>query len=217
MNRERAESVVLVGTGGHAHVCAELLTASGFRLAGCTGPPPERGRINAPLLGPDTSLSALFEDGYRRCFVAVGDNATRARLTSDVMRMGYALVSAVSPAAVISPAARLGCGVAVMPGAIVNTGAVIHDGAIINTGACIDHDTVVGRFSHVAPRVAVAGWVQIGEGTFLGIGAAVIDKIRIGDWTVVGAGAAVTRDLPSHVTAVGVPAHVVGAADEVES
>jgi serine acetyltransferase len=37
----------------------------------------------------------------------------------------------------------------------------------------------------------------------------VIEKISIGAGTKVGAGAAVVRDLPSQVTAVGVPARVI--------
>lgn len=209
MTQPRSEGVVLVGTGGHAHVCAELLTEQGFRLAGCTGPPPLAGRIDAPLLGPDDILGELFEEGHRRCFIAVGDNESRRRLVHEVTRIGYSLVNAISPAAVISPSAHIGSGIAVMPGAVVNTGARVDDGAIVNTGACIDHDTVVGRFAHVAPRAAVAGWARIGEGALVGIGSAVVDKVCIGDWAVVGAGAAVVRDLPSGVTAVGVPARIV--------
>jgi UDP-perosamine 4-acetyltransferase len=204
------EAVVLVGTGGHARVCAELLVERGFRLAGCTGPePPRRGTFDAPFLGPDARLAELFDAGYRRCFVAVGDNARRGRLIAEVGAIGYSLVNAISAAAVLSPTVALGRGVAIMPGAVINAGTVLDDGSVVNTGAAVDHDCVVGRLAHVAPRVAVAGWVHIGEGAFLGIGCAVVDKVRIGDWTIVGAGAAVIDDLPSGVTAVGVPARPV--------
>jgi acetyltransferase-like isoleucine patch superfamily enzyme len=49
----------------------------------------------------------------------------------------------------------------------------------------------------------------IGVGTYLGIGATLIDRLRIGSGCVVGAGALVTRDLPDRVQAVGAPARAV--------
>jgi len=50
--------------------------------------------------------------------------------------------------------------------------------------------------------------VEIGDRSWIGIGASVIQQIRIGADVIVGAGAAVVHDLPDGVTAVGVPARV---------
>jgi UDP-perosamine 4-acetyltransferase len=209
--------VVLVGTGGHAHVCAELLREDrSLDLVGCTGPEPhDTTLMDVPYLGTDDDLRSLFATGINHAFVAVGDNARRARLLDELESVGFTLVNAISGAAVVSPTARLGRGVAVMPGVVVNANTVVGDGAILNSGASVDHDCIVGRAAHVAPRVAVAGWVTIGDGAFLGIGSCVVDKVRVGAWTVVGAGAAVTQDLPAHVTAVGVPARPVRQREEV--
>jgi acetyltransferase-like isoleucine patch superfamily enzyme len=49
----------------------------------------------------------------------------------------------------------------------------------------------------------------IGVGTYIGIGATLIDRLRLGSGCVVGAGALVTRDLPDRVQAVGAPARAV--------
>jgi serine acetyltransferase len=49
----------------------------------------------------------------------------------------------------------------------------------------------------------------VGERSWIGIGASVIQQIRIGVDVTVGAGAAVVRDLPDGVTAVGVPGRVL--------
>jgi UDP-perosamine 4-acetyltransferase len=209
--------VVVVGTGGHAHVCAELLLQDrSLELVGCTGPPQSAdASTDLPYLGTDDDLPGLFADGISHAFVAVGDNARRKRLQTDLGRVGYTIVNAISRDAVISPSVRLGTGVAVMPGAVVNAGTVVGDGAVLNTGCSVDHDCRVGVAVHVAPRVAVAGWVDIGEGVFLGIGSCVIDKVSIGAWTVVGAGGAVTTDLPAGITAVGVPARPVRAPERM--
>lgn len=59
------------------------------------------------------------------------------------------------------------------------------------------------------PSCSVSGEVTVGECTFIGTGASIINQITIGDNTVIGAGAVVIRDIPSDVTAVGVPAKIV--------
>ena len=96
-----------------------------------------------------------------------------------------------------------------MAGVIIQPGTKIGKHCIINTGACIDHDVVIQDFVHIAPRCSIAGGVEIGEGTFLGIGTIVINNITIGSWSIIGAGSVVVKDLISNITAVGNPAHII--------
>lgn len=51
--------------------------------------------------------------------------------------------------------------------------------------------------------------VLIGAGAWIGAGAKVLDGVSIGDKAIIGAGAVVTRDVPAHAVAVGIPAKVV--------
>jgi acetyltransferase-like isoleucine patch superfamily enzyme len=51
--------------------------------------------------------------------------------------------------------------------------------------------------------------IVIENGAWIGAGAAVLDGVRVGQGAVVGANAVVTRDIPPHYVAVGVPARVV--------
>jgi acetyltransferase-like isoleucine patch superfamily enzyme len=59
------------------------------------------------------------------------------------------------------------------------------------------------------PAANLAGEVTVGDGCYFGMNSCVINRTKIGEWSVIGAGAAVTRDIPSHSLAVGVPARVV--------
>jgi UDP-perosamine 4-acetyltransferase len=206
------EHVVLVGGGGHAKVILDLLRAAGqHEIAGCASLDPNAMRdLGIPVLGDDSRLPAIYASGVRRAFVAIGDNRRRWRLSEELAAMGFELVNAVSPNAVLSPSVRLGAGVAVMAGVVINACSRIGNGCIINTGATVDHDCIIGNWAHIAPGANLAGCVTVGEGAFLGIGSRAIPKVSIGEWATVGAGGVVVRDLPAGVTAIGVPAKVKG-------
>ncbi len=203
----------MVGAGGHALVCIEVLREAGIEVAGCVSSDgttsADLGALGVPMLGTDRDLATLVAGGYTQWFVAVGDNAARSRASMAVLAAGGELVTAVSPRAAVSPSALVGPGALVMPGAVVNALATVASGAIVNTGATVDHECSIGEFVHVAPRAAIAGRVTVGEQALIGIGSAVIPGVRIGAHAVVGAGAAVLVDVEPSATVVGVPARTV--------
>ena len=205
-----SKGVIVIGAGGHAKVCIELLHAMGSEVAYCVGGADSPDTcLGVPVLKGDSHLLELRKQGYSRIFVAVGGNAVRQRLGNTALQLGYNLVNAISPQSVISPSARLGVGIAVMAGAVVNAEAVIEDLAIINTCACVDHDCRIGRGVHIAPQCGLAGNVTVGAGSFLGIGCKVIPEIRIGDNVTIGAGGVVISDIDNETRAVGVPARTI--------
>lgn len=53
------------------------------------------------------------------------------------------------------------------------------------------------------------GAISIGEGTWIGASATVLDGVTIGKGCVIGAGSLVTRDIPDYAVAVGSPAEVI--------
>ena len=202
--------IVLVGAGGHAKVCIELLQAMGERVAWCVGGADSPDNcLGVPVLRGDENVTRLRSEGYTRLFVAIGSNRLRERLATLGVEQGFHLVNAISPTAVISPSARLGRGIAVMAGVVINAESVVDDLAIINTGATVDHDCRIGRAAHIAPQCALAGNVLVGRQSFLGVGCKVIPEIEIGDDVTVGAGGVVIADLQEGVTAVGVPARIL--------
>jgi UDP-perosamine 4-acetyltransferase len=204
------EGVVVLGAGGHAKVVIELLRAAGQQVAFCVGAADSTKHCaGVPVLIGDEHLARLRSIGYGRAFIAIGANRLRQRLAAHALDLGYALVNAISPHAVLSPSAKLGQGIAVMAGVVVNAEAVIGDLAILNTGATVDHDCRIGAAVHLAPQCALAGNVLVGAGAFVGIGCKVVPDIEIGADAILGAGAVVTSAIPARVTAVGAPARII--------
>lgn len=207
---EAAPLLVVIGAGGHAKVVIDSIVLSGTaRIVGLTDADTTRRHVAGfSVLGSDDVLQRLRGEGVTKAFVALGDNRLRRKVMMRARAMGFELLNAIHPSAVISPSARLGGGVAVMAGVVINAETQVDDGAIINTGAVVDHDGRIGQASHIGPRCALAGNVSIGEEVFLGVGAVVVPGVTIGARTMVGAGACVVSDLPEAVVAVGVPAKV---------
>jgi UDP-perosamine 4-acetyltransferase len=204
------DKLVIIGAGPHAKVIVDIfLQNQEYEIEGLVDKKGTEGFLGLSVIGDDDCLADLYQSGVSKAFIAIGDNAVRQRLYMQVKKIGFAIVNAVSRAAVISPRASVGEGVAVMPGAVINVDTVIGNGCIINTNASVDHDGKMGDFVHVAPGTAIAGSVCVGEATFCGCGCRVIDGLTIGHHVTIGAGAVVIRDVVSNSKVVGVPAHYI--------
>lgn len=208
--------VVGLGAGGHAKVVVEILRLiGGYELVGLL----DRKRelwgteiLGVQVLGDDTLLAKLYEQGVRHVFIGVGSigNTRPRRMLYEIARKdGFEVVYAVHPQAVIACSAEIGQGCTIMASAVVNAAARLGDNVIINTGAIVEHDCVIGNHVHIATGARLASTVTVGEGSHIGIGATVRQCVRIGRDAIVGAGAVVVNDVPNDVVVVGVPARIL--------
>jgi len=205
--------LLILGAGGHAKVVAETALASCYasrvaflddRCSDSDGCPPVLGW---PVIGPlACSLQTDTHAQFDAAVVAIGHAATRLHWILKLEDAGYVLPVLVHPTAWISPSAEIGPASVVFAQATVQAQSTIGIGAILNTGCSVDHDAQLAEGVHICPGGRLAGEVQVGARSWIGIGASVIQQIRIGSDVTVGAGAAVLRDLPDGATAVGVPA-----------
>lgn len=210
------QRVVVIGAGGHGCEVAEILrhqihAGAAFQLEGFIDENDQlHGRtvVDLPVLGDWTWFDGV-DRGDVAVICAVGSPRISRQLVQRALALDLPFVSAISPRAHVSPGAQLGRGVVVFPQTVISTGVVLNDYCIVNAGATVSHDTHIGSYSNINPGVHLAGNVTIASDCYIGMGTNVIQGRTIGAGTVVGAGAVVIRDLPSDVTAVGVPAHII--------
>jgi sugar O-acyltransferase (sialic acid O-acetyltransferase NeuD family) len=211
--------LVIIGAGGHGRELFSYL--KDLERAGWTGKlrgylddglaPGLYGRIE--VLGPVDSLN-LQTDGspdQRRYLTAFGSNPLRRQMVERLTGFyGEALTpwTLIHPQTSIGEDVEIGEGTCLAPGVILTTRTTIGRHCILNVKASVSHDCRVGDFVNINPGATICGSVTVGEGANIGAGAIVKERISIGSWSVIGAGAVVVRDIPSNVTAVGVPARV---------
>ncbi|UOQ50323.1 acetyltransferase [Gracilibacillus caseinilyticus] len=141
-------------------------------------------------------------------FVGIGNNNTREKVQNKLISIGASIPSLIHPNAIIGEEVEIGKGTAIMAGAIINSCTTIGNGCIINTASTIDHDNIVKDYVHVSPGAHLAGTVEVGKASWIGIGSIIINNTSIKNDCIVGAGAVVINDLTESGTYVGVPAKI---------
>ena len=208
--------LLVLGAGGHSKVVAETALASGFATSLAflddltTSVTPFPLLLGWPVIGPlSLSLQTEVLSQFDSAVVAIGDADLRLHWIHQLQTAGFCLPVLILPTALVSPSSQLGPASVVFAHAAVQAHVSIGTGAILNTGCSVDHDSQLADGVHLCPGSRLAGEVNVGSRTLIGIGASVIQQVRIGSDVTVGAGAAVVRDVPNNVIAVGVPARVL--------
>jgi len=203
MNRR----LVIIGTGGHSRVVAELASLAGFGIAGFLEPTGEgpTHQEGLPVFRSMPLNEALW------VVSAIGDNVTRKRVVDQLsFEIGESssdwAPALVHPSATVSPSASLAHGATVHAGSLVGPNAQLGQHCIVNSLAVIEHDCLVGNFSSLAPAAVMGGASQISEGAFLGMNATLLQGRSVGAWSIVGAGSLVLRRVSDQRVVFGNPA-----------
>ncbi|MCX7847391.1 MAG: acetyltransferase [bacterium] len=222
MSNPHQLAVLLYGGGGHGAVVeAAILQGEDYYVAGIFDDDKAalgRRVVHGVVQGGREAMAPFFKEGILRVHVGIGDNATRRRVSEELLGMGCELVTVVHKGGWVEPGAEVGAGSFIAVRGVVGARAQLGRGVIVNTGATVDHDCVVGEYVHVAPGAHLAGGVRVGAEALIGMGALVLPGVNIGRGAVVGAGAVVLRNVGDGAVVAGNPARVIreGSGGEVD-
>lgn len=201
-------SVILIGAGGHAYACIDVIEQHGeYQIAGLVGIPEEMHthHLGYSVIATDDDLPQLVKT-YQYAFITVGQIQSpdsRTRLYQQATELGFQLPVIIAPTAHVSRHANIGAGTIVMHGAIVNAGASVGNNCIINTRALVEHDATVEDHCHISTGAILNGDVNIGAGSFVGSGSIIKEGVSLGKRCVVGMGLSVRHNHADHARFVG--------------
>lgn len=199
-----SKEVIVIGTGGHGRVIADIVQCSGDIVKGFLDDAhdPMEMICGIPVLG-HVSDYVKFPDAW--FVIGIGSSAVRHRIAQ--LMEGVKWYTAVHPTAIISKMdTAIGEGTVIMPGAVVNVCSKIGRHCIINTAASVDHDNRIGDFTQISVGARLAGTVTVGSHVWVGIGAVVSNNLSVCDDCYIGAGAVIVKDITDPGTYAGVPA-----------
>lgn len=195
-------SLILLGAGGHAHACIDVIEQHGvYQIAGLIGMPDEMRdhHLGYAVIGTDADLPELAKT-IPYALITLGQirtSAHRTRLYQQVVALGFQLPTILAPSACVSRYATIGAGTIVMHGAIVNAGASVGENCIINTRALLEHDSTIAEHCHISTGAIINGNTTIGSGCFVGSGSIIKESVSIGQNCLIGMGLAVRHNLPN--------------------
>lgn len=204
----RKPNLLLIGAGGHAHACIDVIEQQGqYQIAGLVGMPEEMHaqHLGYSVIGTDSDLPELAK-AYQFAFITVGQIRSpnvRVQLCQQSVDLGFQLPIIIAPTAFVSCHATIGAGSIVMHGAIVNAGAKVGKNCIINTRALVEHDTTVEDYCHISTGAILNGDVRIGAGSYIGSGSVIKEGISIGMGCVVGMGLSVRHNQADYIRFLG--------------
>ena len=123
----------------------------------------------------------------------------------------------------VADESKIGAFVEVQKNASIGARCKISSHTFICEGVTIENDVFVGHgvmfINDLYPRATVGGQLQteadwqvvptrVKRGASIGSGAVIMAGVTIGEEAMIGAGAVVTRDVPDHAIAKGVPARL---------
>lgn len=200
--RVSERSVVVFGAGGLAKSLIDLMRSTGELDPVCVlNDRPDRllDVLGVPVLGGREYLAPLRELGVPFGVNAVGAVRRiedRIAISELLAEHGFEQPTLVDPSAYVAPSATLAEGAQVYAGAAVCSGASVGRFVIVNTNAVVSHDCVLEDYVHVAPGALLAGEVEVGRATLIGMGATAVVYLKIGASVIVGNGAVLNENVP---------------------
>ena len=196
-------NIILIGAGGHAHSCIDVIEQQGqYQIAGLVGIPEEMHdkHLGYEVIATDDDLPQLVKK-YDYALISLGQilsPSSRIRLYLQAVKLGFQLPVIIAPTAYVSRHATLGAGTIVMHGSIVNAGVRVGDNCIINNRSLLEHDATVEYHCHISTGTILNGGVTVGKGSFIGSSTVIKEGVKIGEDCVIGMGLSVRHNQLDH-------------------
>jgi UDP-perosamine 4-acetyltransferase len=190
-------SVVLFGAADQGIVVADCLrTAGAYKPCCFVDETPCASELDGVPVFDLSVLDDLFTRGIRLAHVCIGAPRAKLRIATKLKEMGFTIIQAIHPNAMVSPEAQLGEGVYIGPGVVIGPKATIHDFSQVNNNATVAHHAQVGVAARISDGVHLAGGVRVGDYSYLGLGVTVNTNCHIGSEVTIVSGVSVFDTVP---------------------
>lgn len=199
--KKSKNSIVIVGGGGHARTCIDILKQSNeYEIVGIIDPKIEIGTIisGIQVIGDNSLLKQLKDDGVVYAVNGVGsvkNPLARKHVYEMLKEMQFELPNLIHSSCSIESSASIGEGNQFMMGSMIGSDTIIKNNCLINSGSVVSHDCVLHNHCHIAPGAILAGSVEVGEISLVGMGSTIYIGVNIGKEVIIYNGINVFNDV----------------------
>ena len=191
--------LVLVGIGGHAGMCIDILSQDGrYKVVGFVDDSVQIDkRYNLKYLGTLESLNQYRDQGLKNVILGIGfvNNLKKRSLVYNNLAESFFIPTIIHPKAILEPTSDIADGCQIMAGAIIGSNVKVEKNCIINSGAIVSHDCFIDRDSHITPGAVLAGHVKVGKRVTIGMASSIYIGLSISDDKVVPNGKALFENV----------------------
>ena len=194
-------SVFIFGGGGHSKMCIDLVKQTkNYHILGIVDDKLEIGSdiLGVKVIGNTNLINQLSEIGVKYAINGVGSISNpkiRVEIHNKLNDLGFLLPNLIHPSSNIEPSVKMGNGNQIMMGAVVGSDVQIGDGCIVNSNAVISHDCILRDHCHVCPGAILAGSIDVGEISVIGMGTTVYIGCKIGKKSIIFNGMNILKDV----------------------
>lgn len=187
--RFKGNDLVIVGIGGHAGMCIDILRQeSKYEIVGFVDDNVTNDeRYGLKYLGNLSVIEEFAKNGL--CFVVLGigfvGNLKKREKVYNYLASFVKVPTIIHKSAIVEPSAKIDEGCQIMAGAIIGSNVLIGKNCIINSGVIVSHDSIISDGSHLTPGATLAGHVFIGKRVTVGMCATVYIGLEISDDNVI--------------------------------
>ena len=168
-------------------------------------------KYDRPILGKIKDLPLLFKkEVFDSVAIAIGYNYRRFRKeVYEYLKMNeIPIATFVHPSSHVEKSGIIKEGSIVLVNCTIDIHAQLHENVLLSSRCFVSHNVKIHAHTYCGPAINLAGNTEVGECCFLGINTTSIDGVKIGMNVQTAAGAVLTKNVPSHVLAAGIPAAV---------
>lgn len=150
-----------------------------------------------PVIPFDEIVNHYSPDKYSM-FIAIGyHDLNRLRETKylEAKRLGYEIVSIVSPQSKLPLTVKYGENCFIMPPSIIHPEVEIGNNTFVWSGSMVGHHTIIGDNCWLTSCTNISGVVKVGKNCFFAVNSTVGHGVTIGERCFLGANSLVTKNL----------------------
>ena len=138
-------------------------------------------------------------------------SSARERYNSylSIKEKGYSFINYISKNAIVAPDIEMGENNIIFSGVYLDFFGKLGNSNIIRPNTYIGHNFNIKNGVYISPGCNIAGYSEIDDLSFIGIGSTIIERIHIKKETLVGATSLITKDTEEYGKYVGVPAKLI--------